>query len=411
VTAHGGPRAHPGLRLRGGERLWPLPEQDTQFGWLARHPVLVDLALPVAVAVVAGLSDVFGPDYRSRGAVGWDVLIAVPLVLRRRRPEITAALVAAICLAQWFADVRAVGDGAFLIALYSLGAYERRRWVLLVAVLVAELGVVMAVTRWGAPSNQLLAVATGTGTVTASWVAGIYMSMRRAYVTSMRDRAESAERDRDSRAQVAVAAERARLAREMHDVIAHSLSVMITLNDGAAAIEPTERARDAISQASEVGRQALSEMRRMLGVLRDGQDASYIPQPGLDELPDLVSMVRSAGLRVELATTGDLASVSPTAQLALYRIVQESLTNVLKHARNVERVTVEVARIGRCVDVRVDNDGSCLATAVHNLGGQGLSGMCERARLFGGGISAGPVSTGGWSVRAHLELEEPEVEV
>jgi signal transduction histidine kinase len=231
-----------------------------------------------------------------------------------------------------YVGVPALGDAAVLVLLYSLGAYERRRGVLPLAIVIAELGVVLAVVRWGAATNQVLSGITATGTVTASWVAGVYVSMRRTYLASVHERAETAERERDSRARVAVAAERARLAREMHDVIAHSLSVMITLNDAAAAAEPSLRAREAISQAAEVGRQALSEMHRMLGVLRDGEAASYAPRPGVGDLPALASMVRSAGLTVELAATGDLAGAALTAQLALYRIVQESLTNVLKHS-------------------------------------------------------------------------------
>jgi signal transduction histidine kinase len=377
--------------------------------WFARRPLLLDVLLALAAATVCGLTDALGTARPSSAPV-WDVLLALPLVVRRSRPARAGVLIAGVCLAQWRVGLPVPGDADVLVVLYSLGAYERRRGVLLAAIAIAELGVVMAVTRWGASTNQLLSGATVTGTVTASWVAGIYASMRRAYVASMQERAETAERDRDSRAQVAVAAERARLAREMHDVIAHSLSVMITLNDAAAAIEPSQRARDTISQASEVGRQALSEMQRMLGVLRNGEATTYDPQPGLGDLPALVSMVRSAGLTIELVATGDLANVTPTAQLALYRIVQESLTNVLKHARNVERVVVEVARHGHRMDLRIDNDGSHVAALVESPPGHGLSGMNERAKLFDGEISAKPRADGGWSVRARLELEHAVIQ-
>jgi signal transduction histidine kinase len=210
---------------------------------------------------------------------------------------------------------------------------------------------------------------------------------------------------------MAVAAERARLAREMHDVIAHSLSVMITLNDASAAIEPSLPVRDVLSQASEVGRQALNEMHRMLGVLRDGEAAEFSPQPGLGELPELVSMVRSAGLRVELSVTGDLASIPVTAQLALYRIVQESLTNVLKHGRNVEHVKVALTHQGSLVDLRVEDDGSPVTQVSGSVAGHGLIGMRERARMFGGEIFAGPAGEGGWSVRARLNLEGSAVQL
>jgi signal transduction histidine kinase len=386
-------------------------ESGAGYGWLTTHPGAVDVALAVAVAMVTGLADRLGSDHEFRGAVWWDLALAAVLVIRRRHLVPAAVLVGGICLAEWLVGVRATGDVAVLIVLYSLGAYERRRWILLAAIVIAELGVIMAVTRWAIPSNQLLGGVTATGTVTASWVIGVYLRTRRAYLASVQERAETAERDRDRLAQIAVAAERARLAREMHDVIAHSLSVMITLNDAAAAIESSPRVREVLSQATEVGRQALGEMHRMLGVLRDGEDPEHAPQPGLGQLPELVSIVRSAGLQVELAVSGDPAPIPATAQLALYRIAQESLTNVLKHGRNVEHVKVAVNRQGPLVDLRVDNDGSAVAAARPTAGGHGLNGMSERARLFGGEISAGPVGGGGWSVCAQLNLEGSATQV
>ena len=376
-------------------------------GRLARHPLVMDVTAAAAVAAGTGLIDAFGSH---QGAVGWDLLLAAPLVFRRRWPACAAALIAAVCLAQWLANVLATGDLAFLVALYSLGAYERRRWILASAVVVAEVGVVMALARWGSAADHPLEGLLFTGTVTAAWVAGIYVRMRRAYLVSALQRAETAERERDSRAQVAVAAERARMAREMHDVIAHSLSVMITLNDAAAAVESSAQARDTITQASDVGRQALAEMHRMLGVLRNGEPAELVPSPGADQLADLVSMVRSAGLSVELAVTGDLRSMPATAQLALYRIVQESLTNVLKHGRNVRHVAVRVTRQGPCVELQVDDDGMPTAqvpgsaSLVSGRVGHGVSGMAERAGLFGGHADAGPRDGAGWRVTARLDL-------
>ena len=378
-----------------------LSERAEWASRLARRPFVMDVATAAAVAAGTGLLDAFGS--APRGAVGWDLLLAAPLVLRRRWPAWAAALIAAVCLAQWLAGVLATGDVAFLVALYSLGAYERRRWILASAVVVAEVGVIMAVARWAPASNRLLPGLLSTGTVTAAWMAGIYVRMRRAYLVSALQRAETAERERDSRAQVAVAAERARMAREMHDVIAHSLSVMITLNDAAAAVESPLQARDTITQASEVGRQALAEMHRMLGMLRDGEPAELAPSPGVDQLADLVSLVRSAGLSVELAVTGDLSTMLPTAQLALYRIVQESLTNVLKHGRNVRHVVVQVIRQGPRVELQIDDDG-LPGGHVPSPVGHGVSGMTERASLFGGHVDAGPRDGTGWRVTAQLDL-------
>jgi signal transduction histidine kinase len=141
----------------------------------------------------------------------------------------------------------------------------------------------------------------------------------------------------------------------------------------------------------------------MLGVLRNGEPAELAPSPGADQLADLVSMVRSAGLSVELAVTGDLGTMLPTAQLALYRIVQESLTNVLKHGRNVRHVVVQVIRQGSRVELQIDDDG-LPGGQVPGLAGHGVSGMAERASLFGGQVDAGPRDGAGWRVTAQLDL-------
>jgi signal transduction histidine kinase len=372
-------------------------------------PAVVDAGIAAAAALGAVLVDALGPDYRSTGAFFWDVGLALPLLLRRRAPALAAAVIGVVCLAQWAAGTLASGDAVVLLMLYSLGAWERRRWVLGAAVVVAEVGVVLAVTRWAPPSHAWLSGLMVTGTVTAAWVLGVYVRTRRAYLASMIERAETAERDRDSRARIAVDAERARMAREMHDIIAHSLSVMITLNDGAAAVTTSDEVRGAVTQASDVGRQALTEMHRLLGVLRRDGPPELAPQPGSAQLSDLVAIVRSAGLSVELAVTGDLAGVAPTAELALYRIVQESLTNILKHARNVARVTVEVARHGDLVSVRVRNDGDPAIADIAATAGHGLAGMRERAGLYGGQLTAGPVPGGGWLVSADLTVADAVV--
>jgi signal transduction histidine kinase len=376
---------------------------------LRDRPLLADVGIAGATALLTVLVDVLGPDHRSTGAVFWDVALAAPLVLRRRMPAVAASLIGAVCLAQWATGTLASGDAAVLVMLFSLGAWEVRRWLLGVAVLVAEVGVILAVTRWAPPSHEWLSALMMTGTVTASWVLGVYVRTRRAYLTSMIDRVETAERERDTRAGIAVDAERARMAREMHDIIAHSLSVMITLNDAAAAVATTDAVRDTVGQASEVGRQALAEMQRMLGVLRSDSPPELAPQPGVAQLSDLVAIVRSAGLSVELSVTGELADLAPTAQLAVYRIVQESLTNVLKHAHNVSRVTVQITNRAGHVIVHVRNDGDVPAGSATVSAGHGLAGMRERAGLYDGRFEAGVAPGGGWLVRADLHVPDAAV--
>lgn len=370
---------------------------------------MVDVLLALGVAVAAVTVDAFGPEYRGAAAPIWDVVLAAPLVLRRRAPATAAALIAAGCLVQWLAGPLVNGDLIVLIMLYSLGAWERRRWLLAAAVVVAEVGVVMAVTRWAPGAHQWLSGVMATGTVTAAWVIGVYVRTHRAYLASMIERADTAERDRDHQAQIAVAEERTRMAREMHDVIAHSLAVMITLNDAAAVVAADATVRDTVTQASDVGRQALAEMHTLLGVLRSPGPADLTPQPGTDQLVELIASVRAAGLSIELTSAGDPTGLGPTTQLAIYRIVQESLTNVLKHARNVRRVSVSITYRDDQVCVQVTDDGDPAPPQDGAPPGHGLVGMRERSALYGGHLRAGPIRGGGWDVRAELKVPHPLV--
>jgi signal transduction histidine kinase len=372
----------------------------------AARPLLPDALLAAGMALAAVVIDVFGPDIRSVYAPYLDVVVAAPLALRRRAPAVAAALIAALCLATWLAGVVAIAAVlAVLTMLYSLGVWERRRWPLVAALLVALTGVVMAVQRWTPPTHRWVSDLTAAGTVTAALVVGLYARTRRAYLASMIERAETAERDRDHQARIAVAEERTRMAREMHDVIAHSLAVMITLNDAAAATTTDGTVRETVTQASDVGRQALTEMQRMLGVLRSAEPADLVPQPGTAQLTDLITFVRSAGLSVELAASGDPGDLAPTAQLTIYRIVQESLTNVLKHGRNVRRVVVTLTYGDDRVRIRVTNDGEPGpppdGTVVGTVVGHGLAGMRERSTLYQGEFHAGPTRNG-WEVVADL---------
>jgi signal transduction histidine kinase len=375
------------------------------------RPPVADVLLAFGIAVGVVLIDAFGHLYRSSAAPIWDVALVAPLALRRRTPASAAALIGAVCLAQWGSGVLASGDVAVLVMLYSLGAWEPRRWLLVTAVGVAEVGVVMAVTRWkpGGTHQQWLSGLMVTGTVTAAWVVGLYVRTRRAYLASVIERAETAERDRDHLAQIAVAQERTRLAREMHDIIAHSLAIMITINDAVAEVASAGTVRDTVTKASDVGRQALAEMQRMLGILRTAGPAELEPQPTTAQLTDLITIVRSAGLSVELATSGDPTDVALTTQLAIYRIVQESLTNVLKHARNVTRVVVTINYHSDRVRVQIVNDGGPSAPQVSAFPGHGLAGMRERSALHGGQFHAGPTRGGGWEVLADMKLTKPVV--
>lgn len=377
------------------------------------HPLLVDAVLVVVVVVGAVIGDAYDGDPRGP-AWAFDLCLPLPLVARRHWPTPVFLAVAAVAFGQWSVGVPARADICILVALYTVGAYEPRRRLVAVAAAVAEVGVVLATLRWAPTGHDWTAGLLLTGTCTAAWVVGSYVRTRRAYLAAVLERAATAERDRDQQAQIAVAAERGRIAREMHDVVAHSLSVMIALSDGAAATvraDPVE-ARAVMGQASSVGRESLAEMRRLLGVLRssdddhDGDVAS--PQPVDDQLADLVERVRAAGLPVRLVVSGVPVQSSPGAALAAHRIVQESLTNVLKHAPHATGTRVSLRYEADAIDIEVVNDTDHPArTAVAAVTtGHGLIGMRERALLFGGQLRAGPAADGSWHVRTRLLLDQ-----
>jgi signal transduction histidine kinase len=235
-------------------------------------------------------------------------------------------------------------------------------------------------------------------------------------VRVLTERADDLARERDSRARFAALAERSRIAREMHDVVAHSLSVMIALADGASASIERDpaTARRALDRLSDTGRDALRDMRQVLSVLGDDSDEpeSLRPAPGRDDLAELVDRFREAGLPVRYTVRG--ASVpDPQQDLAVYRIVQEALTNALRYARGARHVEVEIDAGADATVVTVADDGGRADEAgtarsgppqkAEPIGaGRGLIGMRERAAVFGGTVEAGPVPSGGWRVRAVL---------
>lgn len=377
---------------------------------IAAVPMVVDVLVTVAIAAFALSNDRWGDQARGGGLVYvFDVALVLPLLWRRRRPLVVFLGISLAALVQWSADTPSTGPVAVLIALYAVGAYESRRWTVVLAAAIAQLGVVMVTFRWAPAGSRVNSFALLTGTITAAWVMGVYARMRRAYVTAALDRAHTAERQVDQESRLATAAERARISREMHDIVAHTLSVMVALSDGAAmsVARDTDSARDAMEQSSRLGRQALSELRRLLGGLRTGP-VELAPTPGVEQLDELVDVVRSAGLSVELVVTGQAPVLPPGLQLAVYRLVQESLTNVVKHAPTASRVTVTLRYGPSAVEVEVDNDGaadaSALTLASHR--GQGVTGMAERTAVFGGTVEAGPLARSGWRVHGSLSYDD-----
>ncbi len=233
------------------------------------------------------------------------------------------------------------------------------------------------------------------------------MRGRVAHMSVLELRAEKAELEREQRAAEAAKEERARIARELHDVIAHSVSVMVVQAAAAEEVlrKSPERALEPIRAVQDTGRQALAEMARLLGMLRrDGAELGLAPQPGLDDLAALVEQTRIAGLPVELRVEGVARPVPLGADLSAYRIVQEALTNARKHAGEA-RATVTVRYQTEALEIEVVDDGHAAGNG--DGGGHGLVGMRERVALFGGELKAGPQPGGGFCVSAHLPLTEP----
>ncbi|WP_322920828.1 sensor histidine kinase [Nocardioides renjunii] len=339
------------------------------------------------------------------------VVEAVPLLWRRRHPWPVFLAVAGASVLQAAVEAEPiVGQLVFPVAVYSVARWSPR-WQSVTALLVGYAGAVVAAVRWilgfGAGELTVANLAPYTVTisaiVTAAWALGFAAQERERYVASLVARAEQAERMAEREVELAARDERSRIAREMHDVVAHGLSVIVIQADGAryAAAKDPGVAVGTLETISTAGREALTEMRRLLGLLRDG-DTGVAPQPGLGDVRHLVDEARAAGTRVEADLPAPVPEVPDGVALAAYRIVQEALTNVRKHAGPGATVRVRLA-VGRAVEVEVRDDGRGAAadTDGHGLG---LVGMRERAAVHGGTLEAGPAAGGGFAVSARLPL-------
>ena len=384
-------------------------------GWVQRHPAAADLLVPL---VLAGVT--LGPAAAGRDAsTPWWWLVAavclIPLIWRRGHPvevfaQVTAAAVGVVILG--FRPLGLVAAGALLAGLYTVAAHEPRRHALIAAG-VFEGWAVSVLILWSPPGTAFLSIVLMTGTAAAAVMTGVNLQTRRAYLAALEDRAARLESEQDQQARLAVASERAHIAREVHDIVTHSLSVMVALADGAEAavgMSP-ERAGEAMHQVAATGRQAIGEMRRLVGTLRIDEKtaADRHPAPGIDQLDELLSQVRAAGLAARLVVGGEMRQLAPGAQLAVYRIVQESLTNIRKHALAATGATVRLYFGADGVDVEVTDDGRP-AGNLPDPAGHGIVGMRERAAAYGGTVDAGPGVRGGWRVHVRLSdvvSEEP----
>lgn len=372
---------------------WPLPS------WLLDYGPVVLIALEGAAAI-----KVHGHRPATHEAVLWlGVLVsAVCLLLRHRAPVGVLAVILALTLALDYAPVMTLPA---LFALFTVAEYCRRSLVLAAAGVTAAVLILAEPVHGGyiaAPSVVSHLVVVGLAAAL-----GLYLRVRADYVSGLRERAEQADRERDLLAVKAVGEERVRIARELHDVVAHNVSLMVVQAQALEATTPAEAPQQAgLQQLAGLGREALSEMHRMLGVLRleEAGGAEREPQPGVHDLETLIGRTVQAGIDARLEIEGEPRELPPAVDLSTYRIVQEALTNVIRHAR-ARHVTVTLSYSGSELHLSVLDDGAGPSLGGTNgaPGGHGLVGMRERVGLFGGQFEAGAREDGpGYRVEASL---------
>lgn len=404
--------------------------------WLRAHPYTAD-GLFAAVATLVNLLGMGATEYAGyhlRGpdalSVGLAVIGAAPMVLRRRFPVSVLLAVSGAYFVQGFLDYNSAAGGVVvLFATYTLGAYAPV-WIGLLLVAAQAAGSVVYLYSKADFTNAVgldltpLVLALVVAQFPGVWVIGRALRTRRLYLAELEDRAERLERAAAAEVRAALAEERARVARELHDVVAHHVSVMTVQATAARRMlgRDPERSSEAMRAVEDTGRAALDEMRRIVGALRTADRAApdrtdetaepdagvLAPQAGVAELPPLLERAREAGLEVELTVLGEPRRLPASIDLAIYRVVQEALTNSLKHA-GPTRARVMLRYEPDAVAVAVTDDGGS-RTSTHRqpagaAAGHGLIGMRERVSLNGGTLRTGPRAAGGFQVSARIPIE------
>jgi signal transduction histidine kinase len=364
------------------------------------HPPLLDLLLALGLAALVQF-ELWGSDVTVPKAIAVPaaLLMTLPLMWRRRAPLAVAAVVTGAWIAESLLDdspqpVQSTLLG-LVVAIYSVAAYSERGRAL--AGLALGLGAILA----SEPGDLIVMGPFLVGV----WLAGRLFRDRERLAVTLQSRTDALEREQEEAARLAIAEERARIARELHDVVAHSVSVMVVEAGAERLALGDERGstREALLSIEKTGRQALAEMRRLLGMLREqDDDVSRAPQPSLTHIEALVARVREAGLPVDLQIEGRPVSLPPGVDVSAYRIVQEALTNALRHA-GPARARVVVRYGDGDVELEVADDGRGADNG--SPAGHGLVGMRERVTLYGGELRAGGGPGGGYVVRARLPFE------
>ncbi|WAZ23223.1 sensor histidine kinase [Streptomyces cinnabarinus] len=393
------------------------------YDFLRRHPTWVDSFWAVflfGISVVSGVvqQEVERTDYPV-AAVPIALLLSLVVALRRLMPERMLLLAVGLGVAQLALDVETMpANFAMLVITYTVAA-TGARWASRMALGVGLVAAPLAQLRW--PENESSALGTvaimifTTVPFALAWVLGDSIRTRRAYFAELEERASRLEKEREAQSKVAVAAERARIARELHDVVAHNVSVMVVQADGAAYVldAAPDQAKKALETISSTGRQALAEMRRLLGVLRTGEhqeSGEYVPQPDVEQIDELVQQCRTSGLPVDFKVEGTPRPLPSGVELTAYRIVQEALTNTRKHGGPNAGASVRLVYFDDGLGLLVEDDGKGAPHELYEEGGvdgagHGLIGMRERVGMVGGTLDAGPRPGGGFRISALLPLK------
>ncbi|AYC39527.1 sensor histidine kinase [Streptomyces griseorubiginosus] len=393
------------------------------YDFLRRHPTGVDVLWAVVLFGIALASETAGGESQGTGSplaiIPVVLLLCLVIALRRRMPEKMLLLAIGLGVAQLVLDVETTAaDFAFLVIVYTVAA-TASRWASRLALTMGLCAAPLAQLRWPEEHSSTLGnvaiVIFQTVPFALAWVLGDSIRTRRAYFAQLEERNARLEKEREAQAKVAVAAERARIARELHDVVAHNVSVMVVQADGAAYVldAAPDQAKKALETISSTGRQALAEMRRLLGVLRTGEHqegGEYVPQPDVEQIEDLVEQCRGSGLPVDFKIEGTPRPLPSGVELTAYRIVQEALTNTRKHGGPHAGASVRLVYFDDGLGLLVEDDGKGAPHELYEEGGadgagHGLIGMRERVGMVGGTLDAGPRPGGGFRISALLPLK------
>lgn len=411
------------------------------YDFIRRHPTWVDSLWAVLLLMISAVwlvSSVegdgdglpHGPDEQI-AAIPIVLAMCTVVALRRRVPEKMLVLASGTGVAQVVTHVEVGPSNFAMLVIVFTVASRNIRWASRFALCAALLAPTIATLRWPDERQSLAGTILGdiflTVTFLLAWVLGDSLRTRRAYYAQLEERATRLEKEREAQTKIAAAAERARIARELHDVVAHNVSVMVVQADGAAYVldSAPDQTKQALETISGTGRQALAEMRRLLGVLRTGEGGGgsggqgregregigeYLPQPGVEQLSELIDQVRGAGLTVSFSIEGTPRPLPSSVELTAYRVVQEALTNTRKHGGPEVGATVMLRYGPDDLSLLAEDDGRGAERELYEDGGtdglgHGLIGMRERVGMVGGSLETGPRPGGGFRISAVLPLK------